>query len=73
MSRRKPLALAREDFSVNLINLVNESGLPIFVVKDVITLLLEEVTKSAMKELEKSRQEYESQDETDEKEGENNE
>lgn len=73
MSRRKPLALAREDFSVNLINLVNESGLPIFVVKDVITLLLEEITKSAMKELEKSRQEYESQDETDEEGGENNE
>lgn len=73
MSRQKPLALAREDFSVNLINLVNESGLPIFVVKDVITLLLEEVTKSAMKELEKSRQEYESQDENDEEGGENNE
>ena len=69
MSKRKPLALAREDFSVNLINLVNESGLPIFVVKDVIALLLEEVTKSAMKELEKSRQEYESQDETDEEGG----
>ena len=69
MSKRKPLALAREDFSVNLINLVNESGLPIFVVKDVIALLLEEVTKSAMKEREKSRQEYESQDETDEEGG----
>ena len=41
----KPITVAREDFATALINLVNDSGLPAFVMSDIL--------KNAVKELER--------------------
>ena len=56
---QKPTIIAREDFFQNLISLINNSELPLFVVKDVMNLVLIDVNNKCREEYEKTKIEYE--------------
>lgn len=56
MSKQKPIVIAREEFALNLMNLIDESGLPLCFVKDVLNLTIAEVTSKAMQELQIAQQ-----------------
>lgn len=55
----RPLSVAREDFVNALVKLVNESGLPMFVVLDVMKAATEEVKEAAARQYEQDKLEYE--------------
>lgn len=55
----KPLSVAREDFVNELVELVNNSGLPMFVVLDVLKGATEEVKEAAARQYEQEKLEYE--------------
>lgn len=55
----KPLSVAREDFVNALVELVNNSGLPMFVVLDVLKGATEEVKDAAARQYEQEKLEYE--------------
>ena len=55
----RPLSVAREDFVNELVNLVNNSGLPMFVVLDVLKGALEEVKDAAARQYEQEKKAYE--------------
>ena len=54
----KPLALRKADFCKGLVELINGSGLPAFVIADVIRDLSEKTTALAQQELEKQTEAY---------------
>lgn len=56
MQKQKPIVIAREEFALNLMNLIDESGLPLCFVKDVLNLTIAEVTSKAMQELQIAQQ-----------------
>ena len=58
METSKPITLVREDFINNVIELVNNSGLPLFVVEDVLKNIVNDVSEAARQQLENDRQEY---------------
>lgn len=55
----KPLVVAREDFIDNLVNLINESHLPMFIIRDVLESIKKEVDESAGKEFMTAKEQYE--------------
>ena len=58
MENNKPITLLREDFMNGIAVLVNQSGLPLFVVEDCLRQLLNGVSELARQQLEHDRQEY---------------
>ena len=61
MKQNKPITLVREDFMNSIIDLCNNSGLPFFVIEDVLQGLLKEVHIAASKQLEADRKAYQEQ------------
>lgn len=55
---KKPITIAKEDFSKNLIDLINNSHLPLFVIEYLLKDLIEEVRKASVKQLETDTLEY---------------
>lgn len=55
----KPLSVAREDFVHDLVELINKSGLPMFVVLDILKATQDEVKVAAAQQYENERKEYE--------------
>lgn len=72
MSKQKPIVIAREEFALNLMNLIDESGLPLCFVKDVLNLTIAEVTSKAMQELQIAQQVWAKSQEKEKDELENN-
>lgn len=64
----RPLSVAREDFVNSLVELVNNSGLPMFVVLDVLKSATEEVKDAAARQYEQEKMEYEKSKEEESKE-----
>lgn len=56
MQKQKPIVIAREEFALNLMKLIDESGLPLCFVKDVLNLTVAEVTSKAAQELQIAQQ-----------------
>ena len=67
MAKEKPLTVMREEFVDNLINLINSSGLPFFIVLDVMKSAQTEVQEAAKKQYEEDLKKY-SESSEDEKE-----
>ena len=63
----KPLSVAREDFVNELVELINNSGLPMFVVLDVLKGATEEVNDAAARQYEQEKMEYEKSKEEESK------
>lgn len=55
----RPLSVAREEFVDELVALINNSGLPMFVVLEVLKGAVEEVRGAAQKQYEQDKLEYE--------------
>lgn len=54
----KPITLAREDFIKHIVELCNDSGLPFFVIEDVLKNLLQEIHGASLKQLEEDKRQY---------------
>lgn len=52
---QKPITLLREDFIENIQNLCNSSGLPFFVISDVLKWLIPQVDEVSKRETERDR------------------
>lgn len=62
----KPINLAYADFKEKLVALVNESGLPMFMVAECLSLVLDKVQEVAAAQLEQARKaEEDASDKTD--------
>lgn len=57
----KPMTLMRDEFITNVISLCNNSGLPFFVVEDVLKDLIQKVHMAAQKQLEEDAKRYNEQ------------
>lgn len=55
----RPLSVAREDFVEDLVKLINDSGLPMFVVLDVLKGAEVEVKDAAQRQYEQDKKAYE--------------
>lgn len=55
----KPLSVVREEFVNNLVELINNSGLPMFIVLDILKAAQEEVKVAAAKQYESEKKAYE--------------
>lgn len=55
----KPITVAREEFIEALVKLVNESGLPMFAVEDVLKNIAAEVKAAAQQQYEADKKRYE--------------
>lgn len=65
----KPLSVVREEFVDKLVSLINNSGVPMFVVLDVLKGAVEEVRDAARREYDEDLRKYEkSQEEKNEDE-----
>ena len=58
MENNKPITLVREDFVNGVARLINESGLPLFIVEDALRSLLNGVSELSRQQIEQHRQEY---------------
>lgn len=56
---QKPITIARSEFVENITNTVNNSGLPFFAIRQVLTELLEAVRQGEEAQEQKDRAEYE--------------
>ena len=65
---QKPLVLARKEFIDALVVLINDSGLPLFIVNDVLASTRAEVQAHMQEEYEIAKQQYESALSNEEKE-----
>lgn len=54
----KPITLIRDEFINNIVNLCNESGLPFFVVEDVLKDLIQEIHMAAKQQLAEDKKVY---------------
>ena len=54
----KPLTVAYEDFKTTMVNAVNNSGIPAFMIEVVLRSILSEVRMVAMKQYEEDRVQY---------------
>ena len=54
----KPITLIREDFTKDLVNLCNDSGLPLFMIEDILKTLIQDVHAASMQQLEADRTKY---------------
>ena len=55
----KPITVAREEFIEALVKLVNESGLPMFAVEDILKNVAAEVKMAAQQQYEADKKRYE--------------
>ena len=54
----KPIIVAREEFRSNLANLINTSGLPIYVIEPVLNDILSEVVRVSQLQYQKELKQY---------------
>lgn len=66
----KPLTVAREDFAKEIIGAVNSSGLPAFVVREVLQSVVKEAQKLEAVQLQADREAWEKAEKTETPEGE---
>ena len=57
----KPLTVAREEFIENFINMCNESGLPFFMIEDIMKNLAPEIHSAALQQTENEKKQYQAQ------------
>ncbi len=55
----KPITLIRDEFIKNIVELCNDSGLPFFVIEDVLKNLIQEIHTASMQQLESDKKQYE--------------
>jgi hypothetical protein len=55
----KPITLLRDEFINSMIELCNNSGLPFFVIEDVLKGMLQEAHNASVKQLEEDKKRYE--------------
>lgn len=55
----KPITVAREEFKQNILQLCENSGLPPFIVEDVLKYFLEQVHIAAIEQYKRDKEEYE--------------
>lgn len=61
----KPITVARQEFTQDLVNLVNNSGLPAFVMRQSLAQMDQALAQLEQAQLEKDRAEWESQQKGD--------
>ena len=61
MNNKKPITVAREEFINNIVELCNNSGLPFFVIEDVLKNLIQETHIAAKQQLEEDKKRYQEQ------------
>lgn len=61
----KPITVARQEFTQDLVNLVNSSGLPAFVMRQSLAQMDQALAELERAQLEKDRAEWESQQKGD--------
>lgn len=57
----KPITLIREEFIQNMVKLCNESGLPFFIIEDVLKTLIQDTHSASMQQIAEDRKRYEEQ------------
>ena len=57
----KPITLIRDEFINNIVNLCNDSGLPFFIVEDVLKDLIQEIHMAAKQQLIEDTKKYSDQ------------
>lgn len=57
----KPITILREDFINNIIDLCNDSGLPFFVVEDVLKGIVQQTHAASQQQLEADKKRYQEQ------------
>lgn len=55
----KPITLVRDEFIQNAVALCNDSGLPFFVIEDVLKNLIQEIHTASIKQLDEDKKQYE--------------
>ncbi len=55
----KPLTVARQEFAENIVEVINNSGLPAFVMLEIVQSCERELTKLSQTQYEKDKAEYE--------------
>jgi hypothetical protein len=55
----KPITLVREDFINNIVDLCNNSGLPFFMIEDVLKSLVQEIHAASIHQIESDKKQYE--------------
>lgn len=58
MNFKKPMTLLAEDFQRNLVGLINNSGLPYFVIRSILKDAVEEATLASQRQLAMDKQSY---------------
>jgi hypothetical protein len=61
MNHNKPITLVRDEFIKNIVELCNNSGLPFFVIEDVLKNLIQEIHGASLQQLEEDKKRYEEQ------------
>jgi hypothetical protein len=62
---QKPITVAREEFIETMINTINESGLPAFVIADILTDLLSAINELKVQQYKKDLEAYKAEPEVD--------
>ena len=57
----KPITMIRDEFIQSLVALCNDSGLPFFIIEDVLKTMLQEVHSASLQQLEEDKKRYEAQ------------
>ena len=57
----KPITLVREDFINNIIDTCNNSGLPFFMMEDIMKDLIQDIHVAAKRQLEEDRKKYQAE------------
>lgn len=55
----KPITIVREEFREQLLNICNDSGLPMFCIEDILKDFIQQVHLAVIKQYEKDKEEYE--------------
>lgn len=55
----KPITVAREDFRKELLNLCNNSGLPLFCIEDLLKDFIQQVQIASVEQYKKDKEDYE--------------
>lgn len=58
----KPLTVARQEFAENIVEVINNSGLPAFVMLEIVQSCERELTKLSQQQYEKDKEQYEKSD-----------
>lgn len=61
MNNNKPITLVRDEFIKNMVDLCNESGLPFFIIEDVLKNLIQEIHAASLQQLDEDKKRYEAQ------------